>query len=120
MVTTKDAKNVFDFFTNLKNWEFGGSLKNIQKDKDGWWSCDSPFGKAKIRLRQNKKFGILDHDFISSGGEWTVSCRVTTNESGSTVTWLFIRPELMPQKQFENQLRNFDDEILGWKKAIES
>lgn len=120
MVTTKDVKDTFDFFTNLKNWEYGGSLKNIQKDRNDWWICDSPFGEAKIRLKQNKRFGILDHDFIGGGVEWTVSCRVTSNESGATVTWLFIRPELVPQEQFENQLQNFDKEILGWKKALES
>jgi len=119
MVTTKDIKDTFDFFTNLKNWESGGSLKNIQKDKDDWWICNSPFGEAKIRLRSNEKFGILDHDFIGGGGEWTVSCRVTPNESGSTVTWLFIRPEPMTQEQFEEQLKNFDNEIIGWKKALE-
>ena len=120
MITTKDIKDTFDFFTNLKNWESGGSLKNIQKDKDDWWICNSPFGEAKIRLRSNEKFGILDHDFIGGGGEWTVSCRVTPNESGSTITWLFIRPEPMTQEQFEEQLKNFDNEIIGWKKALES
>ena len=120
MVTTKSVKDTFDFFTNLKNWESGGALKNIQKDKDDWWICDSPFGEAKIRQRQNKEFGILDHDFIGGGGQWTVSCRVTSNESGSTVTWLFIRPETMTQEQFEAQLKNFDNEIMGWKKALES
>ncbi|MCV0392885.1 MAG: hypothetical protein K5790_06275 [Nitrosopumilus sp.] len=120
MVTTKVSKDTFEFFSNLKNWEFGGALKNIQKDKDDWWVCNSPFGEVKIRLRSNEKFGILDHDFIGGGGEWTVSCRVTPNESGSTVTWLFIRPEPMTQKQFEEQLKNFDNEIMGWKKALES
>ncbi|HSB83446.1 MAG TPA: hypothetical protein VLD64_03035 [Nitrosarchaeum sp.] len=120
MVTTKDIKYTFKFFTNLKNWELGGALKNIQKDKDDWWMCNSPFGEAKMRLRSNEKFGILDHDFIGGSVEWTVSCRVTPNESGSTVTWLFIQPEPMTQKQFEEQLKNFDNEIIGWKKALES
>jgi len=120
MVTTKDIKDTFEFFTNLKNWELGGALKNIQNDKDDWWICNSPFGEAKIRLRSNERFGILDHDFIGGGSEWTVSCRVTPNESGSTVTWLFIRPEFMPPAQFEEQLKNFDNEIAGWKKALES
>jgi hypothetical protein len=118
LVTIKDVKIVFEFFTNVKNWESGGALKNIQRDKDDWWVCDSPFGKARIRLRHNKEFGILDHDFVG-GGEWTVSCRVTPNEDGSTVTWLFIRPESMTHEQFEEQLKNFDNEILGWKKALE-
>ena len=120
MITTKNIKTVFEFFIDMKNWELGGALKNIQREKDDWWICDSPFGKAKIRLRHNEEFGILDNDFVGGGGEWTVSCRITPNEEGSTVTWLFIRPELMTQEQFESQLKNFDVEMDGWKKALES
>ena len=119
LVTIKDVKTVFEFFTNVKNWESGGALKNIQRDKDDWWVCDSPAGRARIRLRQNEEFGILDNDFICGGIEWVVSCRVTPNQSGSTVSWLFIRPESMMHEQFEDQLKNFDNEILGWKKALE-
>lgn len=121
LVTKKDIKTTFDFFNNLKNWESGGALKNIRQGNDGWWITDSPFGEAKIKLRSDEKFGILDHDFVGGGGEWTVYCRVTPNESGSAVTWLFIRPEQMTQEQFEGQLNtNFDNEILGWKKDLES
>jgi hypothetical protein len=71
--------------------------------------------------------GILDHDFIVAGGrgaggnKWTVFCRVTPNESGSTMSWLFLCPEGMSQEQFEGQLNNsFDKEIEGWKKALEA
>ena len=63
LVTTKDNRTSFDFFTNLQNWESGGSLKNIKKNQDNWWSAESPFGNIKIKLRDNKKFGIFDHDF---------------------------------------------------------
>jgi len=120
MITSKDVKTTFNFFTNLKNWESGGALRNIRKDKDDYWLCDYPFGEAKIRLRSNEKFGVLDHDFIGGGGEWTVFSRVVPNESGSTVSWLFIRPEAITQEQFEEQLQNFDNEIKGWKKSLES
>ena len=119
LVTKKDPQTTFEFFKSIKNWESGGALKNIQKGKDEWWSVDSPFGEAKIRLRSDSKFGILDHDFIGAGS-WTVYCRITQNESGSTVSWLFIRPETFTHEQFEEQLKNFDNEILGWKKALES
>jgi len=119
LVTNKDTKTTFDFFKNPRNWESGGALKNIRQDKDDWWLTDSPFGEARIKLRHNEKFGILDHDFVGGGGKWTVFCRVTPNESGSTVSWLFIRPESMTQEQFEGQLKNFDDEISGWKKTLE-
>jgi len=120
MVTTKDVKTTFEFFKNLKNWESGGSLKRIRKGNDDWWSCDSPLGEAKIRLRSNEEFGILDHDFNTGEGEWTVFSRVMPNESGSTVSWLFIRPEPMTQEQFEGQLSNFDNEIEGLQKTLES
>lgn len=122
MVTDKSPNHVFDFFLNLKNWETGGAIKNSKKVDARWWEVDTPLGKARIRLRPNRQVGILDHDFQggAGSGRWTVFCRVTPNESGSTTSWLFIRPDGTPQDQFENQLKNFDSEIEGWKRAIES
>lgn len=120
LVTTKDIKNTFEFFTNPKNWESGGILKNIRKSKIDLWLCDSPFGEAKIRLRSNERFGVLDYDFIVDSEEWTVFSRVMPNGKGSSVSWLFIRPELMTQERFESQLKNFDSEIIGLKKALEA
>lgn len=119
LVTRQSVNTTFDFFKNIKNWESGGALKNIRQENDEWWLADSPFGEAKIRLKSDVNFGILDNDFIGGGGEWTVFCRVTPNESGSTVSWLFIRPEQMTQEQFEEQLKNFDNEISGWKNALD-
>ena len=124
MVVDKSPDKVFNFFSNLKNWETGGALKNIKKingDDGGgeWWEVENPLGKAKIRLRPNKQFGLLDHDFQQDTGEkWTVFCRITPNGSGSTTSWEFIQPTGMPPHEFENQLKNFDHEIEGWKKAI--
>jgi len=118
MVVDKNPTDVYVFFSNIKNWESGGALKNIKRESDGFWHADTPFGSAKIRLRHDKEYGIMDHDFIGGGGEWTVFCRVTPNERGSTVSWTFIRPETLSVEQFENQLKNFDKEIEGWKTAI--
>ncbi|NJK78262.1 MAG: hypothetical protein HC944_06005 [Nanoarchaeota archaeon] len=72
LVTTKNTKDTFEFFTNVKNWESGGSLKNVQKTSNDFWLCDSPFGKAKIKLRSDEEFGILDHDFFVDIIKWTV------------------------------------------------
>jgi len=119
LVVDRDPAKVYQFFLNLKNWETGGALKNIKK-KDEWWETDTPFGKARIRLRQNQDFLILDHDFQTRDSQWTVFCRVTPNERGSAVSWLFIRPEGMSQNEFESQLKNFEIETENWKKAIES
>ena len=74
MITKSDMTKVFDFFKNIKNMETGGALKSIRKDENGsWWTCDSPVGKAKIKIsRNNKELGVLDHVFIAGGIEWNV------------------------------------------------
>lgn len=127
LVVNKKPERVINFFSNVKNWETGGVLQNAKKVDAKSWEVDTPLGKARIRLRHNKQMGILDHDFIVAGGrgaggnKWTVFCRVTPNESGSTMAWLFLCPEGMSQEQFEGQLNNsFDKEIEGWKKALEA
>lgn len=119
-VADKEPSKVFDFFLNVKNWEYGGVQKNIRKAEGDWWDVESPFGRAKIRLRPNREFGIFDHDFVGGGASWTVFCRVTPNEKGSTISWLFIRPEGMTQEEFERQLTSsFDMEMANFKKVIE-
>ena len=74
----KNYDQVYNFFINIKNWEKGGALKNIHKlESQDLWEVDTPTGKAQIKLKPNKQFGILDHDFIGSGGDsWTVYCRL--------------------------------------------
>ncbi|MGA8842588.1 MAG: hypothetical protein WB511_03320 [Nitrososphaeraceae archaeon] len=41
------------------------------------------------------------------------------NEKGSTTTWTFVKPYSLSDEQFEEQLKMFDQEILGWKNALE-
>jgi hypothetical protein len=118
MVVDREPSTVFEFFINLKNWESGGSIKNVQKSDDGWWNVDTPLGPAKIKFHLNKELRVFDHDFSSSGVQWTVYCRVMPNERGSTVSFTFIRPEPMTFEQFEGQLKNFDKEMSGWKKSL--
>ena len=120
-IADKEPAKVLDFFLNVKNWEYGGVQKNISKAEGDWWNTESPFGKAKIRIKPNKEFGIFDHDYVLPNMGWTVYCRVTPNERGSTVSFQFIRPEGMPQQEFESQLgSSFENEMQNLKKAIES
>ncbi len=121
MVVDRSPNEVYEFFINPKNWEKGAALKNIEQGNDGWWHAESPVGPARIKLKPNKDYGILDHDFrVGDSAEWIVFYRVTSNERGTTTSWIFVRPDGMPQQQFEDQLKNFDKEMEGWKKAFES
>jgi hypothetical protein len=122
MTIDKNHDEVYDFFINIKNWEKGGALKNIHKvDTQDLWEVDTPIGKARIKLKPNRQFGILDHDFIDSKGHsWTVFCRVIKNEDRATISWTFIRPEALSKEEFESQLLNFEMEMQGWKKALQN
>lgn len=120
-IADKEPMKVLDFLLNVKNWEYGGIQRNISKAEGDWWNTESSLGKARIRLRFSKEFGIFDHDYVASGREWTVYCRVTPNERGSTVSFQFVRPEAMQQQEFELQLgSSFETEMMNLKKAIES
>ena len=120
-VADKDPVRVLDFFLNVKNWDCGGVQRNISKADGDWWNTESSFGKAIIRLRPIEEFGFFDHDFVATDHGWTVYCRVTPNERGSTISFQFIRPEGMAQEDFELQLgSSFEGEMPNLKKAIES
>ena len=118
MVVDRESSTVFEFFINPKNWESGGSIKNVQLGDDGWWDVETPLGPAKIKFHSNKQLGIFDHDFSSGGAQWTVYCRIMPNERGSTVSFTFIRPEPMTFEHFEGQLKNFNKEMQAWKKSL--
>lgn len=119
LTVSKSQKEVFKFFENPKNWETGGFLHSMIKGEDDWWTCQTTYGSAKVRVRSNKEFGILDNDFIGGGLTWMVYARAIPNGKGSTMTWTFVCPENMTGDQFEEQLKSFDTEMIGWKKAIE-
>ena len=120
LTSERSFGEVFDFFENVKNMESGGALKSITKGADGWWECDTPVGKAKIKTLPNRESGILDHIFVGGGIEWNVFVRIVPNQEGSTTTWTFIKPDGLTDDQFEEQLKNFDIEIVGWKNTIAS
>ena len=59
----KNYDEVYNFFIDIKNWEKGGSLKNIRRlEVADLWEVDTPLGKARIKLKPNMQFGILDRD----------------------------------------------------------
>jgi hypothetical protein len=116
----KPAKQVFDFFSNVKNMEIGGAIKSVTKGEGDWWQFDHTVaGKGKMKVTQVSDFGILDHEFVGAGLEWKVYVRVIPNEEGSTTTWTFMRPNGLTDEQFQEQLKGFDLEINNWKKYLE-
>jgi hypothetical protein len=66
-----------------------------------------------------REAGVLDHVFMGGGLEWRVFVRIIPNQAGSTVSWLFIRPDGLDEEEFEKQLHGFDHEMALWKDVLE-
>ncbi len=41
LTSNRNAKDVFDFFLNVKNWESGGIISSVIKDENDQWICDT-------------------------------------------------------------------------------
>jgi hypothetical protein len=120
MTVSKPAKQVFDFFSDVKNEEIGGAIKSVRKGEDGWWQFDHTVaGKGKMKMNPILDFGILDHEFVGGGQEWKVYVRVIPNEEGSTTMWTFMRPDGLTDEQFQEQLKGFDLEVNNWQKYLD-
>lgn len=121
LTTHKNVQDAFAYFEDMKNMEAGGAFKSVtETGDDGWWSGDTPAGKAMIRHAiVSKEHGILDHVYAGQGLTWNVYVRVMPNNGGATVSWTFVRPDGMTDGQFEEQLKRFDAEIENWKRHLE-
>src|SRR5919197_1295709 len=94
--THKSVQETFDFFSNPKNMELGGAIHSVQKSSDGWYTFDHIIaGKSRMKHIVDQEFKILDHIFQGAGLEWNVYVRVIPNGNGSTITWTFIKPDLL-------------------------
>jgi len=121
LTITKSVDKVFDFFGNMKNMEIGSAIQPLEKSDNGWWTFEhSIAGKSKMKQTLSHEYGIMDHVFIGGGLEWNVFVRVVPNQSGSTTSWMFMRPNELNDDQFEDQLKIFDVEIDQWKIALEN
>ena len=120
LTVNKPAKQIFDFFSDVKNMEIGGAIKSVSKGKNGWWQFNHTVaGHGKMKITPVSDFGILDHEFVGAGLEWKVYVRVVPNEEGSTTSWTFMRPDGLTDEQFQEQLKGFDEEVNNWKKYLE-
>jgi hypothetical protein len=119
MTSNRSAGDVYDFFQDVRNWESGGIITSAIKDKNNWWSVNTPAGKAKIKCIPDKHCQILDHTFILGDVIWNVYVRIMANNKGSTTVWTFLKPNGLTVKQFREQLKTFDLEIHGWRRRLE-
>lgn len=81
---------------------------------------ETPAGVAKLHIRPNAEFGILDHDFNAPGASWTVPARVVPNGDGCEFTITFFQPPALTRQFFEEQAGLVDKELAQLKTLMES
>lgn len=121
MTVNRRVDDVFEFFEDVKkSMEVGGAAKSVEKGSDGWWTFDHVVaGKAKKRHENVREAGVLDHVFAGDGLSRKLYVRIVPNQSGSTVVWIFIKPDSLPDEIFENQLNTgFDRRLLSGRRRL--
>ena len=113
---------VFAFLADAANWPQWAivNVKSVKRAGDQWWDMETPAGMAKLRIRPNTEFGILDHDFNAPDASWTVPARVIPNGSGCEFMITFFQPPAFTRRFFEEQAALVDKELAQLKSIMES
>jgi len=86
---------------------------------DGWWSFSTPRGEAKLKFKENKSLGILDHVFVDTEAAWNNSMRVVSSGDESEIIITLIKPRELTDEQFNERMVEIELALENMKKIIE-
>ncbi|WP_369394266.1 SRPBCC family protein [Streptomyces sp. CG1] len=116
-------EQVFAFLADPANWP-KWAVVNVQSieptDDPDWWRMSSPLGPARLGMRANAEFGILDHDFVDDTASWRVPARVVPNGDGAEFMITFHQPPSLGDAEFKEQIDLVDTELATLKKILET
>jgi hypothetical protein len=94
-------------------------MPDAKLTSDGWWSFSTSRGNAKLKFKENKSLGILDHMFVDQDSKWDVPMRVVSNGSVSEVTITLIKPDELTDDQFDERITEIEQVFTNLKRIIE-
>ena len=110
------AGDTFDAIVEL----FPKMIPDAKFDSNGWWSFIGPYGKSRVKFKQNKSLGILDHQFIDEESSWDVPMRVVSNGDVSEVIITLNKPDEITDEQFDQRMAEIGEMFNSMKNIIES
>ncbi|MGW7528336.1 SRPBCC family protein [Streptomyces sp. NPDC054783] len=116
-------EQVYAFLADPANWPTWAvvNVRSIEPTDDpDWWRMSTPLGPARLRLRANAEFGILDHDYVDDTASWCVPARVVPNGDGAEFMITFHRPPAFTDSFFKEQTDLVDTELATLKKVLET
>jgi Polyketide cyclase / dehydrase and lipid transport len=119
----RDVATVFAFLADPANWP-RWAVVNVEATwptaDPAWWAMQTPHGQARLRIRAEARYGILDHDFVDPQASWTVPARVVPNGDGSEFMMTFVQPPSFDDTFFDDQIKLVDTELAKLKDVLES
>lgn len=115
MTVNKKTGEVFDAILNVP----GKLMPDAKKTQDGWWSFTASTGPARLKFKENKQLGILDHVFVDTEAKWDVPMRVVPSGETSEVIVTLIKPENLTDRQFDERMHEVEGIMNGMKEIIE-
>ncbi|AOR36563.1 hypothetical protein BFF78_40800 [Streptomyces fodineus] len=119
----RPCEEVFAFLADPANWPKWAvvNVRSIEPSDDpDWWHMSTPLGPARLGLRPNAEFGILDHDYVDDTASWRVPARVVPNGDGTEFMITFHQPPSLGDSVFKEQTDLVDTELATLKKILES
>ena len=117
-----DPERAFTYLADLANWP-AWAIVNVKSTRPAsgsdWWEMKTPHGPARIRMRADRLYGILDHDFHDPQAAWTVYARVIPNGTGAEFMMTFFQPPTFTDSFFDEQIRLVDVELAKLKEILE-
>ncbi|WP_053660172.1 SRPBCC family protein [Streptomyces sp. MMG1121] len=118
----RPREEVFAFLADPANWPAWAvvNVQSIEPTEDPcWWRMSTPLGPARLGLRANAEFGILDHVFDDDTDSWRVPARVVPNGDGAEFMMTFYQPPSLGDSEFRTQIDLVDIELATLKKILE-
>ena len=79
----------------------------------------TPHGPAKLRIRPDARYRILDHDWHDPQASWTVPARVVANGAGAEFMMTFFQPATFSDSFFDEP-KLVGIELTRLKQALET
>lgn len=94
-------------------------MPDATKRDDGWWSFTTPWGPAKLKFNEDRRLGILDHQFVDNDAKWDVPMRVVSKGDDSEVITTIIKPDGISDQIFDERMQEIEKIMLSMKQVIE-
>jgi hypothetical protein len=115
------SDNVFAFLANPLNWPQYAvvNLRSVSPAQDGWFHAVTKFGQGALKVNAVKELGVFDHVWKDPQATWQVYSRVVPNGEGATVMMTLFQPAVMSDQQFDEAMKEMENEMKKLKEILE-